>query len=711
MASSPTRIRTTPAGSAEAARVAPAEGPAGERYLNRELSLLDYNARVLARAEDASLPLLERVRNLHFFARATDDFFQIRVAGLKEQLDAAPSLLSLDGRTPAEQLREIRNRVDQLMERQSRLWRDALMPALSKNGIKVVDAQPLSKRDLDHLAEYYRSRIFPVLTPLAVDPAHPFPYISHFSLNLAVIVRDPLRRDRHFARLKVPPLLPRFIALPDGERFVPVEQVIACQLQSLFPGMEIIGHSAFRVTRDNDLDVRDSEADDLLVTIQTELLRQRRRARAVRLETNPDMPDEVRDLLTRELELQTEDVYVIDDLLDLGGVDFIADLDRPDLKVPSFTPATPQRLGGFDSEAPDIMSVIRERDLLVHHPYDSYATSVVAFIQQAAADPNVLAIKQTLYRTSGPASPVATALVRAAESGKQVVALVELKARGDEQANIEWAQRLEQAGVHVVYGLVGLKTHAKLVMVVRQEGGGIRRYCHVATGNYNPSTAKGYEDLGLLTIDPEIGADVSDLFNLLTGYSRQRRYRRLLVAPTNLREGLLRLIQEEAAESDGRIVMKANNLIDQKIIDALYEASQAGTQVDLIVRGMCSLRPGVPGLSERIRVRSVVGHFLEHSRIFRFGSDRRGARFYIGSADLMERNLDRRIEAAVPVDEPTLRSRLGAIFEAELKDDTLSWELGPEGAWTKVPTRNGFDVQEHLKQLAHQSEPDGAGIT
>jgi polyphosphate kinase len=715
MATSPARSRTVSAAPAETARPSrdgAVEARDGERYLNRELSLLEYNARVLARAEDASLPLLERVRCLHFFGRATDDFFQIRVAGLKEQVDAAPSLSSLDSRTPAEQLREIRVRLDQLVERETRLWREDLAPALAAAGIRVVDAHGLSKRDLDFLAEYFRARVFPVLTPLAVDPAHPFPYISHFSLNLAVVVRDPLRRDRHFARLKVPPLLPRFVALPDGERFVPVEQVIASQLQSLFPGMEITGHSAFRVTRDNDLDVRDSEADDLLVTIQTELLRQRRRARAVRLEINPDMPEEVRELLSRELELGPQDVYVIDGLLDLGGVDFIADLNRPDLKVPPYAPATPVRLEGVDSEAPDILSVIREGDLLVHHPYDSYATSVVAFIQQAAADPDVLAIKQTLYRTSGPASPIAMALARAAEAGKQVVTLVELKARGDEQANIEWAQRLEQAGVHVVYGLVGLKTHAKLIMVVRQEGTGIRRYCHVATGNYNPNTAKAYEDLGLLTADPEIGADVSDLFNFLTGYSRQRRYRRLLVAPMNLREGLLRLIREEAAEDDGRIAIKANNLIDPEIIDALYEASQAGTHIDLIVRGMCSLRPGVPGLSERIRVRSLVGHFLEHSRIFRFGSERRGIQVYIGSADVMERNLDRRVEAAVPVSDPELQARLGAIVEAELRDDVLAWELGPEGTWTKVLTREGLDSQEQFKAQAHKRpELDGAGIT
>jgi polyphosphate kinase len=716
MAASPPRSRAASTASTEGSRAARdaqrVDRPAdGERYLNRELSLLDYNARVLARAEDASLPLLERVRCLHFFGRAVDDFFQIRVAGLKEQVDAAPLLASIDGRTPAQQLREIRARVDQLVERQTRLWRDDLMPGLAEAGIRMVDAAQLPKKDAEHLARYFRSRIFPVLTPLAVDPGHPFPYISHFSLNLAVIVRDPLRRDERFARLKVPPLLPRFVPLVDGERFVPVEQVIATHLQSLFPGMVIVSHTPFRVTRDNDLDVRDSEADDLLATIQTELLRQRRRARAVRLEINPEMSDQVRELLVRELELLPEDVYVIEGLLDLGGVDFIADLDRPDLKVPPYTPATPARLAGVDGEAPNIFAVVREGDILVHHPYDSYATSVVAFIRQAAADPDVLAIKQTLYRTSGPASPIAMALARAAEAGKQVVALVELKARGDEQANIEWAQRLEQAGVHVVYGMVGFKTHAKLIMVVRQEGSGIRRYCHVATGNYNPNTAKAYEDLGLLTADPEIGADVSDLFNFLTGYSRQRKYRQLLVAPLSLRAGLLRLIRQEASEPDGRIVIKVNNLIDQQLMDTLYEASQAGAKVDLIVRSMCSLRPGVVGLSQGIRVRSLVGHFLEHSRIYQFGSERRGPQYYIGSADIMERNLDRRVEAVAPVSDPEQQARLAGIIEAELADDTLAWELGSDGTWTKVPTRKGLNSQEWLEALAYQrSQADGAAI-
>ncbi|HSR25228.1 MAG TPA: polyphosphate kinase 1, partial [Candidatus Eisenbacteria bacterium] len=494
------------------------------RYLNRELSLLDYNVRVLARAEDASLPLLDRVQSLHYFGQNLDDFFQIRVAGLKEQLEAVPALASPDGLSPMAQLREIRRRVEALSRRQQDLFQRELRPRLAGAGIRLVEADELSRKDSEHLSRYFRQSIFPVLTPLAVDPGHPFPYISHFSLNLAVIVRHPLRRRERFARVKVPPLLPRFVALPDGERFVPLEQVIAANLQALFPGMEIVSHTAFRVTRDNDFEVREDEADDLLVTIQAELLRHRRRARAVRLEIEPGMADEVRELLVRELELTAHDVYAVDGLLDLSAVGFFADLDRPDLKAEQYTPVGPPGLTRRDGEPADFFTVLKAADVLVHHPYESFTGSVVAFTQQAAADPQVLAIKQTLYRTSGPASPIALALAGAAEAGKQVVALVELKARGDEQANIAWAHMLEEAGVHVVYGLVGLKTHAKLTLVVRQESTGVRRYVHVATGNYNPMTALGYEDVGLFSADPDLGADVSELFNFLTGYSRQRRF-------------------------------------------------------------------------------------------------------------------------------------------------------------------------------------------
>ena len=695
-ASSPAPAASQPIGAA------PAAAPSDHRYLNRELSLLDYNARVLSRAEDPSLPLLERVRSLHFFGQAIDDFFQIRVAGLKEQLEAAPLAASPDGLSPMAQLREIRRRVEALSEREQNLFQRELRPLLAAARIRLVEAAELSRKDAEHLSRYFRRSIFPVLTPLAVDPGHPFPYISHFSLNLAVIVRDPLRRRDRFARLKVPPLLPRFVELPDGERFVPLEQVIAANLQALFPGMEIVSHTAFRVTRDNDLEVREDEADDLLVTIQTELLRFRRRARAVRLEINPDMADEVRELLVRELELTPDDVYTVDGLLDLSAAGFFAGLDRPDLKAEPCTPVAPPRLTRGDGEPRDFFAVLQGDDVLVHHPYESFTGSVVAFTQQAAADPQVLAIKQTLYRTSGPASPIALALAGAAEAGKQVVALVELKARGDEQANIAWAQALEQSGVHVVYGLVGLKTHAKLTLVVRQESSGIRRYVHVATGNYNPMTALGYEDVGLFSADPDLGADVTELFNFLTGYSRQRRYRRLLVAPACLRSGLLKLIREEAAQPDGRIAIKANNLVDIQVIDALYEAAATGTEIDLVIRSVCCLRPGVPGLSERVRVRSLVGRFLEHSRIFRFGTEARGFRYFIGSPDVMDRNLDRRVEAVVPVVHPDLQARLAEIIEVELADDRLAWELDAEGGWHRVPSRHRLDAQERFMALAHE---------
>ncbi|HXM58583.1 MAG TPA: polyphosphate kinase 1 [Candidatus Dormibacteraeota bacterium] len=676
--------------------------PPGPRYLNRELSLLDYNVRVLARAEDRSLPLLDRVQSLHYFAQNLDDFFQIRVAGLKEQLEAAPALASPDGMSPMAQLREIRRRVEALSRRQQDLFQQDLRPRLADARIRLVETGDLTRKDAEHLSRYFRRSIFPVLTPLAVDPGHPFPYISHFSLNLGVVVRHPLRRHERFARVKVPPLLPRFVELPDGERYVPLEQVIASNLQALFPGMEIVSHTAFRVTRDNDLEVREDEADDLLVTIQAELLRHRRRARAVRLEIEPHMSDEVRDLLVRELELTADDVYTVDGLLDLSAVGFLADLDRPELKAEQYMPVGPPALTRRDGEPADFFTSLKRGDVLVHHPYESFSGSVVAFTQQAAADPQVLAIKQTLYRTSGPASPIALALAGAAEAGKQVVALVELKARGDEQANIAWAHALEEAGVHVVYGLVGLKTHAKLTLVVRQEASGIRRYVHVATGNYNPMTALGYEDVGIFSADPDLGADVSELFNFLTGYSRQRRYRKLLVAPASLRGGLLKLIREEAAHTDGQVVIKANNLVDVQVIDSLYEAAAAGVGIDLIIRSVCCLRPGVPGLSEHVRVRSVVGRFLEHSRVFRFGSEERGFRYYIGSPDVMDRNLDRRVEAVVPVTDPALQGRLAEVLETELADDRLAWTLDASGRWTPVASARGLDCQERFMAMAHE---------
>ena len=541
----------------------------------------------------------------------------------------------------------------------------------------------------------FRERVFPVLTPLSVDPAHPFPYVSSLSLNLAALVRDPSSGERRFARVKVPPLLPRFVELPDGERFVPIEQVIAAHLDMLFPGMEIVGHSVFRLTRDADFELEEDEGGDLLEAIESVLRRRLRGATPVRLEVDARASDEVHTLLMRELDLVSDEVYVVNGLLDPSALWSLYEQDRPELKDESWTPVTQPRLEGAD----DLFRVVSKGDLLVHHPYDSFETSVVAFIEQAARDPAVLAIKLALYRTSEE-SPIVQALVRAAEAGKQVVALVELQARFDERANITQARTLEQAGVHVVYGIVGLKTHAKVCLVVRREATGIRRYTHVGTGNYNPSTARLYEDVGLLSADPDLGADVSDLFNLLTGYSRQRRYRRLLVAPTTLKARLIELIREEAAAGDGSIVLKMNSLVDPETIEALYEASQAGVRVDLSVRGICCLRPGVPGLSESIRVRSIVGRFLEHSRIFRFGNRERGFMHFIGSADLMPRNLDRRVEVTVPVLDPDLTTRLDEILEAGWEDDTLAWELEAGGSWTKVPTERGANAQERLMQIA-----------
>ena len=679
----------------------PATVGVASRYLNRELSQLDFDLRVLAMAQARALPLLERVRFLAILGENLDQFFQVRVAGLKEQLLVPVAQTSPDGLTTSEQLRSIHEGVERLMRQASGLFELEIKPALQQAGISLLTAADLDDRDRTHLATEFRDRIFPVLTPLAVDPAHPFPYISHLSLNLAVMVSDPSQDQMRFARVKVPPLLPRFITLPGDGRFIPLEEVIALHLDTLFPGMEVISRHPFRVTRDADLDVVDDEASDLLAAIQNELRRQQRKASVVRLEVDRSMSPEVLGLLVRELDLEPGDVYRVSGLLDLSDLWSIYGLDRPDLKDEPWAPVTQRRLQGVDNNPPDFFAVLSEGDVLVHHPYDSFSTSAEAFIDQAAQDPEVQAIKQTLYRTSGPVSPIVRALIRAAESGKQVVALVELKARGDEQANIAWAQALEQVGVHVVYGVVGLKTHAKVTLVVRSEASGIRRYVHVGTGNYNPKTAQIYEDVGLLSADPELGADVSELFNYLTGYSRQRRFGRLMVAPVGLRSGILRLIRDEASRREGgRIIIKVNSLVDTEVVDALYDASQSGVEIDLIVRGLCSLRPGVPGLSDRIRVRSLVGRFLEHSRIFRFGPDGGDIRYFVGSADLMPRNLDRRVEAIVPVEEPSLQLQLAQILSTELEDDMLAWELHGDGTWTKVPTRAGIDAQRVFHDLA-----------
>jgi polyphosphate kinase len=669
-------------------------------YLNRELSAVDYFDRILALAEDPGQPLLERAKFLAIFASLIDEFFQVRVAGLKDQLAAGLSGTGPDGLSPSDQLKAISSAVERLVEREAKTFLGDIAPALAAHGVCFVEWDSLTEEDWLHLDSVFDERIFPVLTPLAVDPGHPFPYISNLSLNLAVMVRDPISSERRFARVKVPPLLPRFVVMPDGERFIPLEQVIAAHLDELFPGMEIEAHSAFRVTRNADLTLEEEEADDLLSAVEMEL-RRRRFGRAVRLEVSPSMSAEIRDLLLRELELSGDEMYDVEGPLDLTGLWVVHGLDRPDLKDDVWTPMTQPGLATSTDEPVDLFAVLRERDVLVHHPYDSFTTSVEAFIDQAAIDPQVLAIKQTLYRTSGD-SPIVKSLIRAVERGKQVAALVELKARFDEQANIAWARSLEEAGVHVVYGLMGLKTHSKTALVVRQEDDGIRRYCHVGTGNYNSSTARHYEDIGLLTGDPELGADLSDLFNFLTGYSRAVTYRRLLLAPGALRSRILELIERERMVGRaGRIIMKMNSLVDQRIIDALYAASMAGVRIDLIVRSICCLRPGVPETSENIRVRSIVGRYLEHSRIFYFGAGSTGAdgEYYIGSADMMPRNLDRRVEAVVPVLDPELQARLREILEVDLSDDCLAWELD-DCHWEKVPTTVGINAHRRLQDLA-----------
>jgi polyphosphate kinase len=678
--------------------------PAATRVINRELSWLDFNQRVLALAADDARPPLERAKFLAIFSQNLDDFFQIRVAGLKEQINAGLAFASPDHMSPIEQLAAIRIRVQDLLTHQASIYADHLVPRLAQGGICVVGWEDLADTDRRHLKRAFEERVFPVLTPLSVDPAHPFPYISNLSLNLAVVVRDRVTKVRRFARVKVPPLLPRFVAMPDGRRFIPLEQVIAAHLSALFPGMEIVAHHVFRVTRDADLEVEVDEADDLLEAIES-IIRQRQRSpEAVRLEVNPSMPEDVRDLLVHELGLDAADVFVVDGLLDMSGLWAIHELDHPELKDEPWTGVTPPRLSAvLDGDARDVFEVLREGDVLVHHPYDSFATTVEAFVDEASRDPSVLAIKQTLYRTSERDSPIVHALIRAAESGKQAVALVELTARFDERANIGWARLMEEAGVHVVYGVVGLKTHAKIALVVRQEGARIRRYCHVGTGNYNHRTATIYEDVGLLTADPDVTADVADLFNYLTGYSRQRGYRRIMVAPITLRSRVVDMIRQQGALGpDGRICLKMNSLVDLEMIEALYEASVAGTPIDLVVRGICCLRAGVPGMSETVRVRSIVGRYLEHSRIFRFGGDQagEGARYFFGSADLMPRNLDRRVECMVEVADPLLQARLQEILAVNLLDDVLAWNLQPDGTYQKLPTVEGVETHRTLQRLA-----------
>jgi polyphosphate kinase len=723
-----TAIRSGPGTAPDrAGRVAPAADPAGPTapvappvsapartrrspdakaafpYVNRELGWLEFNARVLHEAADTRNPLLERVRFLTIFASNLDEFFQVRISGLREQRRAGATSGTPDDLSPAAQMAAARARVLELVAEHSRIFA-GIRTDLAAEGIELLDYAEVPDVHA-RLRERFIEEIFPVLTPLAVDPGHPFPYISTLSLSIAVGLRDPISGENRFARVKVPPVLPRLLEIEPG-RFVLIDQVIEANLDLLFSGMEILEHHLFRVTRDADLAIEEDEADDLLLAIEEEL-RRRRFGEAVRLEVERSVPPATRTLLLAGIGLEEDDGYDIRGMLDLTGLTQIADLDRPDLKYEPWAPVTPPRLAPTgDDDPPDIFGAIRGGDILVHHPYESFAASVERFIAQAADDPDVLTIKQTLYRTSGD-SPIVQSLIRAAERGKQVVVLVEIKARFDEQANIVWARKLERAGAHVVYGLVGLKTHSKTALVVRREGSGLRRYVHIGTGNYNPRTARLYTDLGLLTCRPEIGADVTDLFNVLTGLSRQSSFRRLLVAPMTLRTRFLELVEREighaAAGRPARIVLKLNAVIDPRAIEALYRASQAGVDVELIARGGCSLVPGIPGWSERIRVRSIIGQFLEHSRIWGFENGGR-PEWYIGSADLMERNLDRRVEAIVPVEDVEARARLAEIVEVMLADDRRSWQLGSDAVWYRTEALTGtpgtIDTHEVLRTRA-----------
>ena len=591
-------------------------------------------------------------------------------------------------------LDRIRTVVAEICEHQSKLFRAEIQPALERLGVRILPWDSLEEADRAYFYKVFHEQVYPVLTPLAVDPAHPFPYISNLSMNLAIMVMEPETGIQRFARVKVPPILPRFIELPDRKGFLPLEQLISAHLHELFPGLEVTECHPFRLTRNTDYQLAEFKTSDLLEALKSELGR-RRRGQVMRLEVERDIDPDVLDLLIRELEIKDRHVYRISGLLGLGSLTTLADLDLPEHRWKPFLPVVPARISGLHN----FFEIISQGDLLVHHPYESFAASTAEFVHQAAHDPDVLGIKQTLYRTS-PDSTIARSLVTAAELGKQVVALVELKARFDEKRNIERAQTLEEAGVHVVYGLVGLKTHAKLCLVVRQEEGRLARYVHTATGNYNERTARQYEDVGLFTKDLDIGADVSDLFNQLTGYSRQKSYRKLVVAPAELRSYIIELIHREAEQEGGHIVAKLNGLVDEKTITAMYDASRAGTRIDLIVRGVCCLRPGVPGMSENITVRSIVGRFLEHSRIFRFGRPERGFNYYIGSADLMPRNLDRRVETLFPVEDPEAQRRLEEILDLCRADDRLAWKLRPDGSYEPCGHRNDVDV--------HQALMDGA---
>jgi polyphosphate kinase len=659
-----------------------------ERLIDRELSWLSFNERVLELAEDQSKPLLERCRFLAIFSSNLDDFYMIRVATLKRKLEAGVVKKNTAGFTPLELMAEVSKRTQELIERQTKCFHEDLFPKLSASGIEITPWEDLDAQEKDYINKLFTNKIFPVLTPLAVDPSHPFPYISGLSLNLAVLVKKPDTKEELFARVKVPASLPRFIETTEfgGTRFIALEQVIIANLHQLFPGMDIEDYYTFRLTRNADLELEEEESENLLESMEQELLR-RKFGPPVRLEVASDINPDLLNRLKAELSIREEDISRYKEPLDLTGLNRIADLDRPELKFPPFRNQVVAELREIDLESnEEFFSAIKRNEILLHHPYDSFNSSVVRFLEAAATDPHVLAIKQTLYRTSGD-SPIVNALIEAAEAGKQVLAVIEIRARFDEQANVRWARKLEDVGVHVVYGLVGFKTHAKLSLIVREEGAKVRRYSHVGTGNYNPKTARLYEDLGILSADDQLGEDLNILFNQLSGFAPQSSFNRLLVAPRTIRPQLLEKIDREIAnKKSGKhafIRLKLNSLLDEEFVEALYRASIEGVEVDLVIRGICALLPGIPGVSENIRVRSVLGRFLEHSRIFHFangGDDE----IYIGSADLMERNLNRRVESLVRITRKEHKDSLVKIFDSYIASTTAGWHLLPNGKWQKV---------------------------
>ncbi len=667
-----------------------------ERFSSRELSRLEFGARLLDLAADETLPILERFKFVAIFADMVDEFFQVRVVSLEDKVAAGVQTPSIDGVRPKQQLQAIRQRVIELVERQDRLVLDSLIPELSRAGISIVRFSELASEDRVKLESYFAENVYPILTPLAVDPGHPFPMISNLSLNIAVTVKDESSGEVRSARIKVPSSLPRFIKASEGV-YVRLEELIIANLSALFPGMSVGRADLFRVTRNADITLEEDEADDLLVALEIEL-RRRRFGEALRVEIQSGMNQEFLELVVEQLNLDRYNVYVTDAPLGLHDLWSVYAIDRPDLKSEGWSPVTPKRLLDGDHVG-NIFTAIREGDVLLHHPYQSFTDSVEQFVAQAAHDPKVVGIKQTLYRTSGD-SPIVRSLIDAAARGKQVVALVELKARFDEEANIEWAKALEDAGVHVVYGIVGLKTHSKITLVLRSEGESTARYAHIATGNYNGKTARQYEDLGLFTCDPDITRDAGELFNYLTGFARIGNYQRLIVSPLNTRSRMVELInQQRDLGSNGRIAIKVNGLTDPTIIDALYEASIAGVEVRLIIRTFCCLRPGVPDLSENISVHSVVGEFLEHSRMFSFGQrDSDNYSVFMGSADLMERNLDRRVEVIVPLLDAAIRDEVEDFFDVTWRDDTHTWVLGTDRRWRKLQSVNNFSAQEEFKR-------------